>query len=119
MLLNRPKFTALAVLVMATGLGLSVYMIAFLSNTLYKDLDFVNGEEIYTIETRVNDDPRTATLGFALLDYLAIKESNQSFSDIGGFHITRATVSDNEGSLRKLGAYVTTNLFDFLNFHLK
>lgn len=114
MLLNRPKFTALAVLIMATGLGLSVYMIAFLSNTIYKDLDFENGDEIYALENRTNGDPTTDNGEFNLLDYLAIKESNRSFSHVGGYRVTRATISNTDGSLRKFGTYITTDIFSFL-----
>ncbi len=54
LLLKRPGFTTLTVLVMAVGLGLSIYLFSFLNTMAYKPLPFKDGESLIVIDKSQN-----------------------------------------------------------------
>ena len=49
LLSNKPGFTALTTLVMAVGIGISIYMFSFFNTILFKDLPFKDSESLMLI----------------------------------------------------------------------
>ena len=49
LLAKKPGFTALTTLVMAAGIGISVYMFSFFNTVLYRDLPFQDGDSIISV----------------------------------------------------------------------
>ena len=50
-LIKNPKFTALTVFVMTTGLTLCIYMFSFIHGSLVAPLPFEKGERIRAVDT--------------------------------------------------------------------
>lgn len=115
MLLNKPQFSALSILIMAVGLGLCVYMIAFLSNLLYKEIAVPNGEQLYVVEAIVEGKRVQDNHTISILDYEEIKQTSTSFLHVGAFRGTSLALSNGDKSSRYTGAYVTTNVFDLFS----
>lgn len=78
LLAKTPSFTALMVVVMALGLGLSIYMFSFVNMLAYKTLDIERGEQVVAIDSIRNGQIRS----FSSInghDYQYLKQKQQSF----------------------------------------
>jgi len=98
LLAKKPGFTALTTLVMATGIGLSVYMLSFFNTILYKDLDFKNGESLVLLSASHKGVSNTDKIN--LLDFNEIKKSIKGLSEFTGYMNSNVTVSSRDGARR-------------------
>ncbi|KGJ88036.1 ABC transporter permease [Thalassotalea sp. ND16A] len=112
MLLKNPGFTSLTVSVMAAGLGLCVFMLAFISSIVLRPLPFADGEHMYVIEAEV--DGVLYNGGSILLhDYLDIKEQSQSYETLGAYYSATANLSNGDRAERFSGIVTEPNMFSF------
>lgn len=106
---KKPGFTALATLVMATGIGLSVYMFSFFNTILFKDLPFEDGDSLVllsaTLDGKHNSDP------INIHDYLEIKNSIKGLSEYGGYQNKNVIVSARDGARRYPAIAAQANIF--------
>ena len=49
LLAKKPGFSVLTILVMASGIGLSLFLFSFFHNMLFKDLPFKDGESLVQV----------------------------------------------------------------------
>jgi len=98
LLAKKPGFTALTTLVMAAGIGLSVYMISFFNTILYKDLDLKDGNSLVLISASHNGVNNTDKIN--LLDFNEIKNSIKGLSEFTGYINNNVTVSSRDGARR-------------------
>ncbi len=112
MLVKNPGFTSLTVSVMAAGLGLCVFMLAFLSSIVLRPLPFEQGEHIYVIETEF-DGVRYNGGSTNLHDYQAIKEQSNSYDSIGAYQPGTANLSNGDRAQRYSASFVDSNIFAF------
>jgi len=112
MLLKNPAFTSLTVSVMAAGLGLCVFMLAFLSSILTRPLPFDEGKDMYVIE--LTFDGILYNGGSVLLqDYEEIKAQSTSYSEIGAYYQATANLSNGDRAQRFSGIITDTNMFEY------
>jgi len=116
MLLKNPGFTSLTVSVMAAGLGLCVFMLAFISSVMTRPLPFEQGEQMYIIEAEF-DGIRYNGGSLLIHDYEAIREQSQNFNEIGAYHAATANLSNGDRAQRFFGAVTETNMFAFTGTH--
>ena len=109
LLVNRPGFTLLTVLMLAGGLGISLYTFAVLNTMLYGDLPLPDGESIVKIGAGnwVDIEPLDA---FELAE---LKADAESLVELGGYRASRASVGA-PGSSRSLRSIETDwRIFEF------
>lgn len=112
MLLKNPGFTSLTVSVMAAGLGICIFMLAFISSILTRPLPFEQGEQMYMIELEYDG---VHYNGGSILhpDYLTIKEQSNSYSEIGAYYTATANLSNGDRAQRYSSVVAEANIFSF------
>jgi len=111
LLYKKPGFSLLTILVMATGLGLSVYLFSFINTMLFKSLPFDDGESIVQINASQNGVRITPTAGINLLDYKEIKNTLSGLSELTAYQILNLNVRDRDGTRRYSGVAVESTFF--------
>lgn len=109
LLSKKPGFTALTTLVMATGIGLSVYMFSFFHTILFKDLDFRDGASLVLISGSINGKEDAYRINS--LDYAEIKSSVKGLKEYGGYNNANVVVSATEGAIRFPAIMAQANIF--------
>jgi len=111
LMLKNPKFTALTVFVMTTGLTLCIYMFSFINGTITADLPFEGGDRIKKVSTIVNGIKYDgATL--RVHEYEEMKAKQQSFEVFDAFQTGTANVSTSDKSMRYRGHFVSPTFFE-------
>ena len=67
LLAKKPGFTALTTLVMAVGIGISVYMFSFFNTIIYKDLPFQDGDSLMLISSSQNGQKKSNSINLVIL----------------------------------------------------
>jgi putative ABC transport system permease protein len=109
LLSKKPGFTALTTLVMATGIGLSVYMFSFFNTVLFKELPFKDGHSLVMLSTSQNGQRNTRPIN--LHDYLEISNSIKGLSELGGYRNESVIVAGRDGARRFSAIYAQSNIF--------
>lgn len=104
-------FTALTALVLAGGLGISIYTYAVLNTMLYKPLPIPDGGEVVRVSGE--REGRLATIGAYELNEIR-SAGPRSFAQIGAYQTEAAILSSDDGMARALdGVRAEWNLFEF------
>jgi putative ABC transport system permease protein len=102
MLLKKPAFTALAVLTLALGIGMTSAMFSFVDAVLLKPLDYKDAESLVEIWERY---PKGGTSSPSPPTYFEWKELNRVFSHVSiygnavGLNLSDAADSSRSGAL--------------------
>lgn len=108
-LFHKPGTAGLAIIVVAVGIGLPLYVIGLTYNMIYKPLPLEDGERIVTIKALVGGGDEAIDLH----DYEAIKHEALLLEEMGAWRGTGAVVSFRDGS-RQLGTILANhNMFEF------
>lgn len=110
LLAKKPGFTVLTTLVMATGIGLSVYMFSFFNTILFKDLAFKDGESLVVISGSLNGERDESEINW--LDYREIQKNVQGLTEFGGYKNTNVIVSGRDGAIRYAAILAQANIFN-------
>jgi predicted permease len=109
LLAKKPGFTALTTLVMAAGIGISVYMFSFFNTVLYRDLPFQDGDSIVLISSSENGKRDADSIN--LLDYDEVRNSVKGLSEFGAYQDASVNVSGRDGARRYKAIYAQANIF--------
>lgn len=109
LLLKKPGFTVLTTLVMATGIGLSVYLFSFLHTLVFKPLPFKDGETLVQISGSQNGVKNVGTLN--LHDYDEVRNNIKGLSEFSAYRNVSLNVSARDGARRYSGVAVEPNIF--------
>jgi predicted permease len=109
LLAKKPGFTALTTLVMAAGIGISVYMFSFFNTVLYKDLPFKDGDSIVLISSSENGKRGSESIN--ILDYAEVKASVSGLIEFGAYQNASVNVSSRDGARRYKAIYAEANIF--------
>jgi putative ABC transport system permease protein len=109
LLAKKPGFTALTTLVMAAGIGISVYMFSFFNTVLYRDLPFQDGDSIVLISSSENGKRDADSIN--LLDYEEVRNSVKGLSEFGAYQNASVNVSGRDGARRYKAIYAQANIF--------
>lgn len=99
----------LTTLVMAAGIGLSVYMFSFFNTIIFKDLPFKDGDSLVLLSASINGEKHTNAIN--LHDYLEIRNNLQGLSEFGGYRDKNVVVSGRDGARRYPAIYAEANIF--------
>ena len=112
LLAKKPGFTILTTLVMATGIGLSVYLFSFF-NMLFADLPFKDGESIVVISASENGAKSFGSL--SIHDYLEIRNNVKGLSQFGAYNEQNVNIIGRDGARRYSASYTESNMFQITN----
>ena len=106
-LLKSYGFTLSTVLVMAIGLGASIFAICVVRQLLWEPIYFPEGERVIDIKRRVNNEWRQTRLH----DMQKVKESVTSVELVAGYNNRNAVISDGYRSVRYQATMVAGDFF--------
>lgn len=113
-LLRTPVFTTAAVLMLAVGIGLSIYMFGAINAFALKPLPFVDAERLVHFEYT---DSRDGSRNIALpqLDWLDLRERQQSLESLAAYAQGTTSLGGIEGAPERLsGAFVSADVMPAL-----
>jgi len=110
---KTPGFVAVAVLTLGLGIGANSTIFSWINSTLLNPLPGVRRSvELVSLTRGVRLDPNPP---FSYADYKDLRERNQSFSGLLGYHIGDSLALTGTGKPeRLLGMLVSANYFDVL-----
>jgi putative ABC transport system permease protein len=112
-LLARPGTSALAVLALALGIGLTTTMFSIVQGAFLRGLPFDRSDQIMYVGRANAARPDRANPA-SVEDYLDWKNSQRSFEVLAGFDTAAAVVSGDAGAERYRGARMTANMLSLL-----
>ena len=110
---SRPGYALLSIVVLALGLGATLFLLGTINGMMLKPLPFPEPDRLVVVGWL----PTGETLGIEGMDgedYLRLKPELESYDTIGAFSIATINLSDREGATRYQGALVTHELFPML-----
>jgi len=110
-LIKNPKFTALTVFVMTTGLTLCIYMFSFIQGTMVAPLPFKDGERIRAVDMVYNGMTYQGT-SIRVHDFEDLKKRVQSYQVFDAYDIGTVNLSTNDRAVKYTGHFVTENFFE-------
>lgn len=112
-LLNRPGFTAVAVLTLALGIGANTAIFSLVNAVLLRPLPFKNPDELVLIKESL---PRLGwvDLSTAAGEFLDYKERNQVFEEMAGFTDQSLNLTGQGEPQRVQAARISASLFPLL-----
>lgn len=109
LLAKTPGFTALTTLVMATGIGLSVYLFSFMNTMLFKALPFEDGDTLLEISQAGGG--RGYNEEMNLHDFQQIREQVEGLKELGTYRFVSVNVAGRDGARRYAGTKAEPNIF--------
>ncbi len=113
-LLRTPVFTAVAVVMLAAGIGLSMFMFSAMNTLALQPLPFRNADRLVHVDRiDVNADREESKLSMA--EFLVLREHQQSIDTLSAYANVTMNVSGAEGPPERLfGAGITPDVFTTL-----
>ncbi|WP_194868908.1 ABC transporter permease [Pseudoalteromonas sp. PPB1] len=112
MLFKKPKFTLLTIMVMASGLAISVYIFSFLHTMASKPLAFENGHEIVVFDRALNGVWNQGG-DLDIQDSRDIRENLQGFKEFVIYQQTIGNVTGRDGARQFNVIKTESNMFNF------
>lgn len=110
LLSKKPGFTVLTTLVMAAGIGLSIYLFSFFHTMVFKDMPFEDGASLVQISAS-QDGLRNAS-AINLHDFHEIRTGTEGFAEIAAYRIVDFNVSGRDGARRYSAVEAEPNIFE-------
>lgn len=109
LLSKKPGFTILTTLVMAAGIGLSIYLFSFFNTIVFKDLPFKDSDSLVSV-LGARDAQRTQD-SLILHDYYEIKTNLKGMSEFGAYKNMSANVTGRDGVRQYSAVAAEPNIF--------
>jgi predicted permease len=113
MLLNKPGFTAAAVLVLALGIGANSAVFSLVNAFLFKPLLVQKPEELRGLYSRDAKHPDTYR-AFSYPNYVDVRDRNQAFSGLASLNLALIGIQEGDATRRAFAAVVSSNYFSTL-----
>lgn len=109
LLAKKPGFTVLTTLVMAAGVGLSVFLFSMFNTMIFKDLPFADSDSLVRFHITRNGAAERG--GINLHDYQEIKENLIGVRVLGAYQSITVNASGNDGARRYRAAKAEPTIF--------
>jgi len=116
-LLNKPGFTAAAVLVLALGIGANSAVFSLVNAFLLKPLHVQKPDELaglYSRDTKHPDSYRA----FSYPNYVDIRDNNQAFTSLAALNMAMVGIQEGDNTRRAFAGVVSSNYFSTLGVTL-
>lgn len=112
---KEKSFCALAVLVLALGIGGVTTMFSVIDGVLLRGLPFHDAGQLVDVQWRDPQQPPGTTTNLLPADYLELRPAQRSFTDIAAYlNLSTVNLTLHQTPQRLQGAYVTENFFTIL-----
>jgi predicted permease len=115
LLLKTPSFTSITIVVLAIGLGLSIYMFSIINMLAYKQLDIPHYERLVMIDAVVDGMENQGNVYAHDYDYM--KQRQQSFEEFSAYISISLSLSNGKEAQRYEGAYIEPTAFSLFGGH--
>ncbi|HKG91366.1 MAG TPA: ABC transporter permease, partial [Gemmatimonadaceae bacterium] len=112
-LLKSPALTAVAVIALTLGTGLTATMFSIVYGALMRGLPFERGDQIVHI-SRSNPSRNQRRMQVTPHEYVAYREQQKSLEELAAYYGSSVNVSGTEKPQRFRGAFITANGFSVL-----
>ena len=114
LLFKRPGLSALAVVALAVGIGLTTTMFSIVYAAVLKGLPYERSDRLVAI-FRNRPAQGIQFMQVSIHDFMDWREQQKSFEALAAYYVETVNVSPPEGRpIRYFGAYASANLFDIL-----
>src|SRR5688500_629323 len=113
LLRKSPGLSAISVLALAIGIGLTTTMFSIVYGGILRGLPFEDAERIMHLE-RSNVERDIESMEVTQHDFADWRSQQRSFSGLAGFYTGTVNVSGTERAERYDGAFISANAFDIL-----
>jgi len=114
---KNPGFAALAVLVLALGIGVNTGMFSLVNELLLRPLEIENPEQIMGLYSKNTERPDSYR-GFSYPNYVDIRDRNTIFSSLAAHNLAIIGINEGESTRRTFAEHVTSNYFSTFGVHL-
>jgi putative ABC transport system permease protein len=111
---RRPGYTALAVLILAVGIGANTAMFSVLDAVLWRSLPYARPEELVVLFSDGTARGQNARTGTPAADFLAWREQADAFAGMAALRNESRRITSLEAPVVPLTHAVTANYFDVL-----
>lgn len=112
-LFKNPGVTAIAVVALALGIGLTTVMFSIVYGALYRGLPFEGGDRIMSVR-RANPTEDIQSMSVSIHDYRDWRARQHSFQHLAAYYSGTVNIRGTERAERFQGAFMTANSFDAL-----
>jgi putative ABC transport system permease protein len=113
MLVRNPASTAISVMALALGIGLTTMMFSIVHGAILRGLPFDRAEQLVTLN-RTNLAEGADQMWFTVHDYEDYRAQQQSFVDLAGYFMGTVNVSGIDRPERFDGAFIAPQVFSLL-----
>jgi predicted permease len=114
MVLRNPGLSAIAIVALTLGIGLTTTAFSIVYGALYRDLPFEEAHRLMHVE-RNNLSQDIEGMGVTIHDFVDWREQQTSFEAIAGFYQGTVNVAGSEGRPDRYdGAFISANAFGIL-----
>lgn len=110
-LTKNPGFTALAVVVLALGIGANTAIFSLVNAFLLRPLPAEKPDELYQCFNKNTQKPDSYR-AFSYPNYADLRDGNTSFSRLAAFNLAMVGLTEGESTRRVFADIVTANYFD-------
>lgn len=111
LLLRTPLFTCVAILMLAAGMGLSMFMFSAMNTLAFQPLPFVDADRLVHVD-RIDARTNGNESRLSLKEYLDLREHQHSLDSLAGFATGTMNISGADGAPERLaGAWVSPDAF--------
>jgi predicted permease len=111
-LLQKPGFTAIAVVALALGIGANTAIFSVVNGVLLRPLPYRNPERLVHVHRM---QPPIERGPISRPDFFEWRDKQEVFSDIGAYHFQILNLTGKEQAERLVGARVTGNFFSLFD----
>ncbi|WP_127959815.1 ADOP family duplicated permease [Serratia microhaemolytica] len=112
LLLKTPGFSLITVLIMSSGLALTLYMVSVINTIMFAALPYADSKNMVLLNTVVNR-VSLSDSGINYLDYEVIKARNTTLDNVGYFFGERVDISDGNNAVSSVAIRATSELFAY------
>ncbi|HKY03833.1 MAG TPA: ABC transporter permease, partial [Blastocatellia bacterium] len=118
LLLKQPGFTAVAVIMLALGIGANTSIFSVINAALLRPLPFENPDRLVIVNETVRRDT-VETRPASYMDFTDWRERNQTFEDLAAFDDPGLNLSGGDGSERVTSEIVSASYFTILGVNAR
>ena len=112
-LVNRPGFTAVAVITLALGIGANTAIFSVVNGVLLRPLNFAEPDRLLAIN-EINQQQSSEPIQLSYPNLLELQKQSRSFEEIAAYNLGTFILSDKGEPLRVAGTAVSANIFPLL-----
>ncbi len=113
MLFKNPGISAVAIIALALGIGVTATVYSIVYGAMLKGLPFEGGDRLYAI-SRTDVTQEGSRMSVPIQDFLDWRAQQTQFEDIAGFYEGTVNVSGTDGPVRYEGAFISATTFDVI-----